>query len=80
MLLQTVRIRRGHVTAAFELISKRSDISRDDGKTWQPLNDGNWNALSMPFIVVLKGESAGSAPILKNGEGETSLRRSDSRR
>jgi len=28
-----------------------SDISRDDGKTWQPLDDGNWNALSLPFIV-----------------------------
>ncbi len=28
-----------------------SDISRDDGKTWQPLDNGNWNALSLPFIV-----------------------------
>ena len=28
-----------------------SDISRDDGKTWQPLEDGNWNALSLPFVV-----------------------------
>ena len=28
-----------------------SDISRDDGRTWQPLDDGNWNALSLPFIV-----------------------------
>jgi photosystem II stability/assembly factor-like uncharacterized protein len=28
-----------------------SDISRDDGKTWQPLDDGNWNALSLPFVV-----------------------------
>ena len=32
-----------------------SDISRDDGKTWQPLDDGNWNALSLPFIVGEKG-------------------------
>lgn len=28
-----------------------SDISKDDGITWQPLDDGNWNALSLPFIV-----------------------------
>jgi hypothetical protein len=28
-----------------------SDISRDDGRTWQPLDDGNWNALSLPLIV-----------------------------
>jgi hypothetical protein len=28
-----------------------SDISYDDGKTWQPLDDGNWNALSLPFVV-----------------------------
>ena len=28
-----------------------SDISRDDGKTWQPFDDGNWNALSVPYVV-----------------------------
>jgi photosystem II stability/assembly factor-like uncharacterized protein len=28
-----------------------SDISRDDGKTWQLLDNGNWNALSLPFVV-----------------------------
>jgi hypothetical protein len=28
-----------------------SDISWDDGKTWQPLDDGNWNALSLPWVV-----------------------------
>ena len=26
-----------------------SDISRDDGKTWQPLDNSNWNALSLPL-------------------------------
>jgi photosystem II stability/assembly factor-like uncharacterized protein len=35
-----------------------SDISRDDGRTWQPLEDGNWNALSLPFIVGPKGRIA----------------------
>ena len=28
-----------------------SDISRDDGKTWQHLDDGKWNAVSPPFAV-----------------------------
>jgi photosystem II stability/assembly factor-like uncharacterized protein len=35
-----------------------SDISRDDGKTWQPLDDGNWNALSLPFAVGPNGRIA----------------------
>jgi hypothetical protein len=35
-----------------------SDISRDDGKTWQPLDDGNWNALSLPFLVGPNGRIA----------------------
>jgi photosystem II stability/assembly factor-like uncharacterized protein len=35
-----------------------SDISRDDGKTWQPLDDGEWNALSLPFVVGPKGRIA----------------------
>jgi len=35
-----------------------SDISRDDGRTWQPLDNGNWNALSLPFIVGPKGRIA----------------------
>jgi hypothetical protein len=39
-----------------------SDISRDDGRTWQPLDDGNWNALSLPFIVGPKGRIARLSP------------------
>jgi photosystem II stability/assembly factor-like uncharacterized protein len=35
-----------------------SDLSRDDGKTWQPLDDGNWNALSLPFVVGPNGRIA----------------------
>jgi photosystem II stability/assembly factor-like uncharacterized protein len=35
-----------------------SDISHDDGKTWQPLDNGNWNALSLPFIVGPNGRIA----------------------
>jgi hypothetical protein len=35
-----------------------SDISRNDGKTWQPLDDGNWNALSLPFAVGPNGRIA----------------------
>jgi len=41
-----------------------SDISYDGGKTWQPLDNGNWNALSLPWIVGPKGRIAklGSLP------------------
>jgi photosystem II stability/assembly factor-like uncharacterized protein len=35
-----------------------SDISRDDGRTWHPLDNGNWNALSLPFIVGPNGRIA----------------------
>jgi len=35
-----------------------SDISRDDGRTWQPLGNGNWNALSLPFVVGPNGRIA----------------------
>jgi len=35
-----------------------SDISRDDGRTWEPLDDGNWNALSLPFVVGPNGRIA----------------------
>ena len=35
-----------------------SDISYDDGKTWVPLDDGNWNALSLPWVVGPKGRIA----------------------
>ena len=40
-----------------------SDISRDDGRTWQPLDDGNWNALSLPFIVGPNGRIARLNPL-----------------
>ncbi len=32
-----------------------SDISYDNGKTWHSLGNGNWNAISLPFIVGPKG-------------------------
>jgi photosystem II stability/assembly factor-like uncharacterized protein len=35
-----------------------SDYSRDDGKTWHPLDDGDWNALSLPYVVGPKGRIA----------------------
>lgn len=39
-----------------------SDVSYDDGKTWQPLdgsaNGGNWNALSLPWVVGPNGRIA----------------------
>jgi photosystem II stability/assembly factor-like uncharacterized protein len=35
-----------------------SDVSFDDGKTWAPLDDGNWNALSLPWVVGPDGRIA----------------------
>jgi photosystem II stability/assembly factor-like uncharacterized protein len=35
-----------------------SDISYDDGKTWVPLDDGSWNALSLPWVVGPDGRIA----------------------
>ncbi|HET8638448.1 MAG TPA: hypothetical protein VFL96_16490 [Acidobacteriaceae bacterium] len=38
--------------------SNGSGISYDDGKTWTPLDNGNWNALSLPWIVGPRGRIA----------------------
>jgi photosystem II stability/assembly factor-like uncharacterized protein len=35
-----------------------SDVSYDDGKTWRPLDNGNWNALSLPWIIGPEGRIA----------------------
>ncbi|HET7348415.1 MAG TPA: hypothetical protein VFJ10_13860 [Acidobacteriaceae bacterium] len=35
-----------------------SDVSYDDGKTWEPLDNGEWNALSLPWVVGPKGRIA----------------------
>jgi photosystem II stability/assembly factor-like uncharacterized protein len=32
-----------------------SDLSFDDGQTWRPLDNSEWNALSLPFAVGPKG-------------------------
>jgi len=46
-----------------------SDISRDEGKTWQPVDDGNWNALSLPFVVGPRGRIARLNPAaFRSGE------------
>jgi BNR/Asp-box repeat len=44
--------------------SNGSDISYDDGKTWQWLDSGNWNALSLPWVVGPHGQigKLGSLP------------------
>ncbi len=36
--------------------SNGSDISYDDGETWQWLDGGNWNALSLPWAVGPNGQ------------------------
>jgi len=35
-----------------------SDVSYDDGKTWSALDDGKWNALSLPWVVGPEGRIA----------------------
>lgn len=35
-----------------------SDVSFDNGKTWQLFDKGNWNALSLPWVVGPKGQIA----------------------
>lgn len=35
-----------------------SDWSNDDGRSWHVLDEGNWNALSVPYIVGPKGRIA----------------------
>jgi len=35
-----------------------SDVSYNDGKTWSPLDDGKWNALSLPWVVGPDGRIA----------------------
>ncbi len=35
-----------------------SDVSYDDGKTWKALDNGEWNALSLPYVVGPKGRIA----------------------
>jgi hypothetical protein len=39
------------VNAWFAVGTNGSDVSWDGGKSWRPLDDGNWNALSLPFVV-----------------------------
>ncbi len=48
----------GPINAWITAGTNGSDISRDDGKTWQPLDNGNWNALSLPFVVGPNGRIA----------------------
>jgi hypothetical protein len=35
-----------------------SDVSWDGGRSWKPLDSGNWNALSLPFVVGPGGKIA----------------------
>ncbi|MBV8673164.1 MAG: hypothetical protein JOZ33_06995 [Acidobacteriaceae bacterium] len=42
-----------------------SDVSYDDGKTWSPLDNGNWNALSLPWVVGPEGRIAKIWPVPK---------------
>ena len=39
-----------------------TDVSSDDGRTWQAVDDGNWNAISLPFVVGPKGRIGRMSP------------------
>jgi len=47
--------------------ANESDVSYDDGKTWSPLDNGKWNALSLPWVVGPEGRIAklGALPARK---------------
>ncbi len=47
-----------------------SDVSYDDGKTWQPLDNGNWNALSLPWVVGPEGRIAKLVSLKSAGTSE----------
>jgi photosystem II stability/assembly factor-like uncharacterized protein len=46
-----------------------SDISYDDGKTWSSLDNGNWNALSLPWVIGPKGRIAKLGALPASGGG-----------
>jgi photosystem II stability/assembly factor-like uncharacterized protein len=48
-----------------------SDLSYDDGKTWSPLDGGNWNALSLPWVVGPEGRIAKLGTLPKTGSQRT---------
>jgi photosystem II stability/assembly factor-like uncharacterized protein len=46
-----------------------SDISRDDGRTWRRFDSGQWNALSLPWVVGPAGRIASldpASPVLRS--------------
>ncbi len=47
-----------------------SDISYDDGKTWRPLDNGKWNALSLPWVVGPEGRIAKLVSLKVVGTGK----------
>jgi hypothetical protein len=44
-----------------------SDVSRDGGKTWTALDGGEWNAVSLPYVVGPKGRIARLARAARSG-------------
>jgi photosystem II stability/assembly factor-like uncharacterized protein len=49
--------------------SNGSDISYDDGVTWQWLDSGNWNALSLPWAVGPNGQIGKLATLPAHPDG-----------
>ncbi len=61
----------GSLTAWIAAGTNGSDISRDDGRSWRPLDHGNWNALSLPFIVGPNGRIAKLNPTALSPDSST---------
>jgi photosystem II stability/assembly factor-like uncharacterized protein len=55
--------------------SNGSDISYDDGRTWQWLDSGNWNALSLPWAVGTQGRIGKLGTIRASREAATPVSR-----
>ncbi len=52
-----------------------SDISYDDGETWQWLDSGNWNALSLPWAVGPNGQIGKLGTLPANPDAAASVSR-----
>jgi photosystem II stability/assembly factor-like uncharacterized protein len=54
-----------------------TDFSLDDGRTWQRLDDGDWNGLSLPYIVGPKGKIARLVSLAPQGPERKQVTKAD---
>ena len=56
MVFDTLFALDANGTAQYQMLAGHT--IENDGKTWKPIDDGNWNALSLPFAVGPNGRIA----------------------